>query len=83
MNNHIKGCGRDEGQRTLYVVKDNVPPVPSGANYWHVRCWYRPPSRIQNGILLCDACIAKLGLPLNGFYIPAMIKVRFEGSPLA
>jgi len=46
MNDHIKGCGKDEGQRTLYVVKDDVPPIPLGATYWHVRCGYHPPSRI-------------------------------------
>jgi len=34
-----------------------------------VRCGYRPVSKIQNGILLCDVCIAKLGLP-------ALIKPR-------
>src|SRR5215470_14756022 len=65
MNDHLKGCGKDEGARTLYAVKDDAPPIPLGVNYWHVRCGYRPPSKIQNGILLCDACIAKLGLPAS------------------
>ena len=62
MNDHIKGCGKEEGPRTLYVVKDGAPPIPLGAHYWHVRCGYHPPSRILNGILLCDVCIAELGL---------------------
>jgi hypothetical protein len=63
MNVELKGCGKDEGPRTLYLVKGSATPIPLGANYWHIRCGYRPPSKIQNGILLCDACIDKLGLP--------------------
>jgi len=62
MNDHIKGCDKEEGPCTLFLVKDDSPPVPLGANYWHVRCGSRPLSKVPNGILLCDVCIVKLGL---------------------
>ena len=58
---HIKGCGSEEGPRTLYVIKHG-DPIPLGANFWNIRCGYRPPTKNQNGILLCDGCIAELGL---------------------
>jgi hypothetical protein len=65
IRDEIKGCGKNEGQRTLFLVRNGRPPIPLGANYWHVRCGYRPPSKIQNGILLCDDCITELGLPVR------------------
>lgn len=62
MKNNLHGCGNDDRSLTLYRLAGGFSPTPLSANYWHVRCGYRPPSKLQNGILLCDACIAKLGL---------------------
>ena len=74
MRDHTRGCGKDDGPRTLFRLADGSPPVPLGDNYWHVRCGYRPPSKIQNGILLCDVCIAKLGLA-------ALVKPSYKQLP--
>jgi hypothetical protein len=62
MNDHIKGCGNDDGPCTLYSIKEGADPKPLSANYWHIHCGYRPAPKIQNGILLCDICIIELGL---------------------
>jgi hypothetical protein len=64
MNAHIRGCGKDDNDTalTLYRLPSSGEPSPLSGGYRHVRCGYRPPSRIQNGILLCDTCIFKLGL---------------------
>lgn len=66
MENRLKGCGKYDGPRTLYLVKHDAPPIPLNASYWHIRCGYRPPSKIQNGILLCNECIVLLRLPILG-----------------
>src|SRR5262245_16312444 len=63
MNDYIKGCDRNDTSLTLYRLRSHSEPSPLSGGYGHVRCGYRPPSKIQNGILLCDACIAKFGLP--------------------
>jgi hypothetical protein len=63
MNAHIKGCGKDDLPLTLYCLSSGSLPSPISGGYWHVRCGYRPPSKIKNGILLCDVCVAKLALP--------------------
>jgi len=62
MSDYLRGCGKDDEPLTLYRVAQDFPPTPVSSNYWHIRCGYRPPSKIQNEILLCDDCIAKLGL---------------------
>jgi hypothetical protein len=63
MSDHIKGCGKDDKPLTLYRIPSDGELSPLSGGYYHVRCGYRPPSKIKNGILLCDACVAKLGLP--------------------
>ena len=63
MSDHIKGCGKDDKPLTLYRIPSHGELSPLSGGYYHVRCGYRPPSKIKNGILLCDACVAKLGLP--------------------
>ena len=63
MNAHIKGCGKGDQPLTLYCLHSDNQPSPLSGGYWHVRCGYRPPSKIRNGILLCDSCVAKLLLP--------------------
>jgi len=63
MNERIKGCGKGDAALTLYRVADGSLPIPLSGNCWHIRCGYRPRSKLQNGILLCDACIVKLGIP--------------------
>ena len=64
MKEPLQGCGIEEGPLTLYRLADDLPPIALGGDYWHIRCGYRPPTRIHNarGILLCEACVAKLGL---------------------
>jgi len=62
MNHYLRGCGKDDGPLTLYRIAEDLAPTPVRSNYRHIRCGYRPPSKIQNEILLCDHCIAKLGL---------------------
>lgn len=64
MNDQIRGCGKDDHDTalTLYRLPLSGEPLPLSGGYRHVRCGYRPPSRIQNGILLCDTCIFRLGL---------------------
>lgn len=64
MNDQIKGCGGDAKPLTLYRISSNRELSPLSGAYRHIRCGYRPPSKIQNGILLCDSCVAKFGLPL-------------------
>ena len=63
MNDHVKGCSKDDKPLTLYLIPSSGEPSPLSSGYYHVRCGYRPPSKIKNGILLCDACVGKLGLP--------------------
>lgn len=63
MNDHIRGCGKDDTALTLYRLPSSGEPLPLSGGYRHVRCGYRPPSRIQNGILICDTSIFKLALP--------------------
>jgi hypothetical protein len=62
MKDHIRGCGKDDKPLTLYRIPSHGELAPLSGGYYHVRCGYRPPSKIKNGILLCDACVAKLGL---------------------
>jgi len=62
MKDQLHGCCKDDRPLTLYRLSAAGDPTPLSGSYWHVRCGYRPPSKIQNGILLCDACIARLGL---------------------
>jgi hypothetical protein len=63
MNQQIKGCGKDDKPLTLYCIPSYGEPSPLSGGYYHVRCGYRPPSKIKNGILLCDTCVEKFGLP--------------------
>ena len=65
MNDYIKGCGRDDQTLTLYRISSSNGLSPLSGGYYHVRCGYRPPSKIQNGILLCDGCIIKLRAPAD------------------
>jgi hypothetical protein len=62
----LRGCGKDDRPMTLYRLSNELPPTPLSGNYWHVRCGYRPATRNpkHTGILLCDTCAIKLGLPL-------------------
>ena len=60
MSDYIKGCGRDDQALTLYRISSTNGLLPLSGGYYHVRCGYRPPSKIQNSILLCEGCIVKL-----------------------
>jgi hypothetical protein len=62
----LRGCGKNDGPLTLYRVSNELPPMPLSGGYWHVRCGYRPTTRNSKhtGILLCDICVTKLGLPV-------------------
>ena len=66
MENHLQGCGKDDAPLTLYQLPAGAAPVPIANNYRHIRCGYRPPSKIRNGILLCNDCIVELRLPILG-----------------
>jgi hypothetical protein len=66
MKDELQGCGKDDGPLTLYRVSNELPPTPLSGNYRHVRCGYRPNTRNpkHTGILLCDICVTKFGLPV-------------------
>lgn len=48
MNDHIKGCGKDDKPLTLYLLPLIGKPSPLSGGYHHVRCGYRPPSKIAD-----------------------------------
>jgi hypothetical protein len=65
MKQPIEGCGKGDGRLTLFriVDVDGVPPIALTGYFWQVPCGYRTPRGKLRGILLCDECVTKFGLP--------------------
>lgn len=77
----IKGCGKDDKPSTLFLIPLNGELSPLRGGYYHVHCGYRPPSKIKNGILLCDSCVERLSLP--ALSLNELSRISSESGPLS
>ena len=78
MSDHIKGCGKDDKPLTLYRIPSHGELSPLSAGYYHVRCGYRPPSKIGSAQEFDGACILSRFLKNDKFCFCDRHALRLE-----